>query len=395
MIFRRALQREFTHMAGAVFVALFAVLITVALIRMLGQAAGGRVPVDAVLALIGFSSLTELPIVLTLTVFLGVLLPLSRSYRDSEMVVWFASGLPLTACIGPVLRFALPLTLVVAGMTLFLGPWASYKSFEYRGQLESRDDTQRVAPGVFRESSGARRVFFVEVEADEDGKVRNVFVSEEKDGKLSVVVATKGSVQTDEEGNRHVILEQGRRYEGSLGTAEYRVMVFDRYQLRIESGRQAAPPSRIRTKSTAELLRQSDARSFGELSYRINKPLAALFLALLAIPLSFVNPRAGRANNLLLATLIYLIYHNAVLVFQSMVSQGKLSFAFGLLLPNLLVSVLIASFFYRRLAVTPFWRRRASIALTPKNAGETHADAQAQEGRLPLDEPSRRQEPSR
>jgi lipopolysaccharide export system permease protein len=384
MIFRRALQREFTHVAAGVFVALFAVLITVVLIRLLGQAAGGRVPVGAVLALIGFGSLTDLAIVLTLTVFLGVLLSLSRCYRDSEMVVWFSSGLPLTTWIGPVFRFALPLTLVIAGMTLFLGPWASQKSYEYRGKLECRDDTQRVAPGVFRESSSAQRVFFVEVEAGEDGKVRNVFVSEEKAGRLSVLVASKGSIQTDEEGSRYVILEQGRRYDGNPGTPEYRVMVFDRYQLRIESKRQVAAPSRVRAKPTTELLQQPSAGGWAELSYRINTPLAALFLALLAIPLSFVNPRAGRASNLLLAILIYLIYSNAVLVSQTWVSQGKLSFASGLLLPHLAALTLLALFFYRRLAVAPFWRRRVPATLLATSAGEV--DVNAQKGEPPSDE---------
>ena len=359
IIFRRVLQREFTQVAAAVFVALFAVLITVVLIRLLGQAAGGRVPIDAVLALIGFGSLMDLPIVLTLTVFLGILLSLSRSYRDSEMVVWFASGLPLTGWIRPVLRFALPMTLLIAGMTLFLGPWASEKSAEYREQLENRDDTQRVAPGVFRESSGARRVFFVEVEAGEDGKVRNVFVSEEKDGMLSVVTASKGSIRTDEEGSRYVVLEEGQRYDGNPGTPEYRVMVFDRYQIRVESGRQSTQPMRVRSMPTAELFRSADRRSQGELSYRINTPLAALLLALLAIPLSFVNPRAGRASNLLLALLVYLVYNNTVLVCQTWVSQGKLSFASGLLLPHLVALVLLIVFFRRRLVVTPFWRRRA------------------------------------
>ncbi|MDR2209025.1 MAG: LPS export ABC transporter permease LptF [Azoarcus sp.] len=380
MIFRRALQREFTHVAAAVFVALFAVLITVVLIRLLGQAAGGRVPVDAVLALIGFGSLKDLPIVLTLTVFLGVLVSLSRSYRDSEMVVWFAAGLPLTAWIGPVLRFVLPLTLVIAGVSLFLGPWANQKSHEYRGQLENRNDEQSVAPGVFRESSGARRVFFVEVEAGKDGKVQNVFVSEEKEGKLSVVVASKGLTQTDEEGNRYVILEQGRRYEGNLGTPEYRVTVFDRYQLRIvSSNKRAAPPSRTRmsTKPITELLRVADKRSLGELSYRISTPLAALLLALLAIPLSFVNPRAGRGNNLLLALLIYLIYNNAILVCQNWVSQGKLSFASGLLLPHLTALALTILLFYRRLVLMPFWRRRVPVVLPPESAGK------AQEGEAP------------
>lgn len=360
LIFRRALQREFTHVAAAVFVALFAVLITVVLIRLLGQAAGGRVPVDAVLALIGFGSLSDLPIVLTLTVFLGVLMSMSRSYRDSEMVVWFSSGLSLLAWVGAVLRFALPLVLLIAGVTLFLGPWASLKSFEYRGKLESRDDTQRVAPGVFRESSGAQRVFFVEVEAGADGKVRNVFVSEQKDGKLSVVTASTGSIQTDEEGGRYVVLEQGWRYDGTPGTPEYRVMQFDSYQLRVESSQQSSLPAKMRAKPTDELLRERDAESLGELSKRISTPLAALLLALLAIPLSFVNPRAGRGNNLLLAILIYLLYNNAILVCQNWVAQEKLPFAVGTLLPHLVAFTLLALFFYRRITVTPFWRRRMS-----------------------------------
>ena len=366
MIFRRALQREFTHAAAAVFVALFAVLITVVLIRLLGQAAGGRVPTDAVLALIGFSSMTDLPIVLNLTVFLGVLLSLSRSYRDSEMVVWFSSGVPLTAWIVPVLRFATPLVLMIGGITLFLGPWAHQKSLEYREQLESRDDTQRVAPGVFRESSGAKRVFFVEAGAGEDNKVRNVFVSEERDGALTVVVASHGSLYTDKEGNRYVVLEQGRRYDGHPGTTEYRVMTFDRYQLRIESGQQGTVSSKMRSKPTLELFQQGDARSLGELSYRFNTPLAMLFLALLAIPLSFVNPRAGRAGNLLLALFIYLVYNNAILVCQSWVSQEKLQFLLGLLLPHLTALVLLSLLLYKRLAIIPFWRRRAPEPATRK-----------------------------
>ena len=52
MIFRRAAVREFTSTAIAIFVALFFLMVTVILVRLLSQAAGGRVPADAVLALI-------------------------------------------------------------------------------------------------------------------------------------------------------------------------------------------------------------------------------------------------------------------------------------------------------------------------------------------------------
>ena len=90
MIFERALQRELISTAGAVFTTLFTVTITVMLIRILGQAAGGKVASQDVAALIGFAALNYLPILLILTGFISVLLAVTRSYQDSEMVVWSA-----------------------------------------------------------------------------------------------------------------------------------------------------------------------------------------------------------------------------------------------------------------------------------------------------------------
>lgn len=359
MIFRRALQREFAQSAAGVFVALFAILITTVLIRLLGQAAGGRVPTDAVLALIGFGALTELPIVLSLTVFVAVLLPLSRAYRDSEMVVWFASGVPLTAFIRPVLGFALPIVIGIGAVTLFLAPWAHLKSQEYQARLDSRDDASRVAPGVFRESAGAQRVFFVEMGAGEDGKVQNVFVSSEQDGRLGVVASAEGSIHTDASGDRYVVLEKGRRYEGTPGTAEYRVLEFERYSVLIEERQATGQAARTRTRSTAELLADRTERHLGELLGRIGVPVAALLLALMAIPLSFVNPRAGRASNLIFAILTYLVYSNAISIIQAWVSQGRLAFELAVWLPHVAVLSVLALMFYRRLAVSPFWRARA------------------------------------
>ncbi|MFU2489278.1 LPS export ABC transporter permease LptF [Thauera sp. WH-1] len=359
MIFRRALQREFAQTAAAVFVALFAILISTVLIRLLGQAAGGRVPADAVAALIGFGALAQLPTVLTLTLFIAILVSLSRSYRDSEMVVWFASGVPLTAWIAPVLMFAVPLVVVIGAGSLYLAPWSQLKSAEYRQLLESRDDTHRVAPGVFRESSGAQRVFFVEVGAGEDGRVRNVFVSEQtRDGGLVVIVSAEGYLRSDEEGRRFVVLEKGRRYDGQPGTPQYRVMEFERYEVLVEQARAVGAPSRIRALPTAALLAAPEKPALGELLGRVGAPLVALLLALLAIPLSFVNPRAGRANNMLVALLVYLFYSNAISVFQSWVAQGRIGFATGLLLPHLVVLGVLALMFYKRLAISPFWRRR-------------------------------------
>lgn len=358
MIFLRAAQREFTQNAVAVFVALFAILISTVLIRLLGQAAGGRVPADAVLALIGFGAIAQMPVVLSLTVFIAILMSLSRGYRDSEMVVWFSSGLPLTAWIRPVLRFSVPVVVLIAAMSLFVAPWAQMKSVEYKEQLNNRDDVSRVAPGMFRESSGGERVFFVEALSGEEGRVRNVFASSMQHGRLGVMVAAQGHMEVDSSGNRFVVLEHGRRYEGTPGTPSYRVMEFERYQIRMESKEEASDgPRQPKTLALPALLKNPDQRNLAELLGRISTPLLAVMLSVLAIPLSFVNPRAGRTNNLILAVLVYLTYSNALSVCQAWVGQGRLHFNVGLLAPHLTMLGVLALLFYKRLSVFARWRR--------------------------------------
>ena len=213
MIFERAARREFAQSAAGISVALLAILTSTQLIRLLKEAAGGRIAPEAVLSLLGFAALNFMPVLLSLTLFVAVLLSLSRAYRDSEMVVWFSSGLPLTAWIRPVLKFALPIVLAVAALSGFLSPWANYTAATYREQLSARSEISQVSPGAFRESKNGQRVFFVEALAEDASRVGNVFVAHVQDGKLGVMMSGAGHQEIAENGDRFVVLEQGRRYQ--------------------------------------------------------------------------------------------------------------------------------------------------------------------------------------
>ncbi|MBL8472426.1 MAG: LPS export ABC transporter permease LptF [Rhodocyclaceae bacterium] len=357
MLFKRSFQREITNTAAAVFVVLFAILLTTQLVRLLAQAAGGRLASEAVLALLGFGALNYLPVVLSLTTFVAVLMTLSRNYRDSEMFVWFASGQALSAWIRPVLGFAVPVVVLVAALSLFLTPWALSASARLQQKMNDRDDASQIAPGTFRESGKADRVFFVEQSNATDGRMRNVFVSSSSHGNLGITVARDGRMQTAENGDRFVVLENGSRYEGLPGTAEYKVMQFERYFLRVETREARALDDSPRFLSTWELLRAPTRERLGEFLWRLGIPLAALNLALLAIPLSFVNPRAGRTSNMVMALLAYLIYSNLISVSQAWVAGGKLPFGVGVWAVHLLMLAVTAGLFYKRTAVIPFWRR--------------------------------------
>jgi lipopolysaccharide export system permease protein len=245
------------------------------------------------------------------------------------MVIWFNAGLSLTAWIRPVLTFAMPLVLVIAALALIIGPWSVQMAEQYRSRLDTRDDVSRVDPGVFGESRSGDRVFFVESVSGDRKSVQNVFVSTSQHGRSGVMYSQKGLVEVAPNGDRYVVLLDGRRYEGVPGAAEYRVMEFSRYAARVEAPPGQEPAPTHKSLSTLALLREPAAQNLGELLWRIGVPASALILALLAIPLSFVNPRAGRSVNLLFALLTYMVYYNLLTVSQARVSQGKLDFAFG------------------------------------------------------------------
>ena len=330
MIFRRSIIAELTSAASAVFTVLFSILFSVGLVRILGQAAGGRVDNQAVFQLPALTALTWLPVVLTLTLFISVLMTLSRAYRDSEMVVWFASGQSLLSWLGPVMRFAWPIVIAVTLLSMFVTPWAINQVEDLRERFTKRDDVSRVVPGCFIESGGAERVFFVESVDFESSQVRNVFVSMRSQGRDGVIVAAKGLVEVVPNGDRYLVLEQGRRDEGRPGSAEYRTMEFERYSIRIESRPDRPLGERsAKTRSMRELFAKPTPFAKAELLWRIGIPVSALIVTLLAMPLAYTNPRVGRSFNLIIAVLAFAIYLNALNTVQAWVQQERVAFGVG------------------------------------------------------------------
>ena len=165
------------------------------------------------------------------------------------------------------------------------------------------------------------------------------------------MVAKEGFVEVAPNGDRIAVLLNGRRYEGSPGTAEYRVMNFERYEIRIESKEAQLDKVSIKGISTLELIQNPDSTNLGELVWRMGLPLVALVLALLAIPLSFVNPRASTSLNLMFAVFAYMVYSNLLSIVQAWVTQGRISFHIGWWIVHALMLLVFALMTYRRISL--------------------------------------------
>lgn len=355
-LFHRALVREFVSNGVLVFAILLGIVVISQLIRLLSDAVNGKLAVDGVLALLGFAAMNYLPVLLSISLFISILLTLSRCYRDSEMVVWFCAGIGLTRWIRPVMWYALPVVALIALLSLVLSPWSLQKSDEFKHKLESRDDVASATPGLFRESKQADRVYFIENVSPGSNRVGNVFVQSVQNGKLGTMVAHNGVQETLPNGDRFLVLLNGTRYEGVPGQRDYRIVEFERYAIRIDSTpvKQGLPTAR--TMSTPELWRNRTSWNLSELEWRLGLPISATILALLAITLSYVNPRAGRSLNLVLAIVLYMVYSNMISVTNSWVGQGKLSPGIGLWGIHALMLTVTALMFYRRMTLFSLWR---------------------------------------
>jgi lipopolysaccharide export system permease protein len=361
MIFRRSLVRELTATAVGLFLVLLAILFTNLVLRLLARAAGGSIAPEGIGALLGFNALFYLNILLSVALFLTVLLTLSRWYRDSEMIVWFTSGQSLMACLRPIMLFAAPFVVAIIALSLFLSPWAEQRKIEFERQLETRDDLSVVTPGLFREFSRAKLVVFVESINPLDNSVRNVFIHSIEDGKEATTVASRGRLEDMPNGDRFIVLEHGRRYEGTPGTADYRVVEFEKLGRRVEPNEVRALPTSTKAIPSAALIASHERVERAELFWRLSVPIAAVVLTLLAVPLAYVNPRMGRSFNLVAAAFLYMLYSNCLNIVQSLIAQGKLELWAGLLLPHAIALLVVVVLFRQQLSVTGLFARTPKV----------------------------------
>ena len=373
MLLDTSLRREMARNFGGSFTVLFSVVLTLMLIRVLGQASEGQANPQDLFLLIGLACLTYLQFILGLALFIAVLMSFSRMHRDSEMVIWAGAGVTPMQYFRTVLRFSMPIVLAIAALTLVAWPWANQQNAALRDRFEQRSDLARVAPGQFRESSSGKRVFFIGKGADAEGLAHNIFIRDKTADQETITLAQSAKLQ-NLDGSRYLMLANGHRYSHTQGQANYQITGFKQMGIRLSSLSAPAPsaalPAAVRLAntpsreiSTLALAMSTVPAWLGELSWRIGIPISTVLLALMAVPLAATNPRAGRALQLIVAVLIYLTYINFLNATQGWIDQGKLSLPIALLMLHGTAAVLLLGLALRK-GLLP-WRRNHGAHAMP------------------------------
>ncbi len=327
MLFHSSVRKELARSFGATLVVLVTVVMTMTLIRTVGEASRGTFNPTDVMIIMGYTVLSDMPTILSLSLFISILSVLTRIFGDSEMVIWFGSGRGLASLVKPLLRFAWPILVVILALALFILPWAFGRIEDLRDKYEKRGDLARIEPGQFQESANGDRVFFIEKDSQGRQAGNNVFIATNEQGKETITSAQSGRVEvigTD----KFLILENGQRLEKTVGKPELTMSVFQRYGARVgaddQSARSYVPSSSM---TTLQLVQDPTNRHLAELSWRIGLGLAAFNFVLIGLATAGVNPRVGRTANIGFAFMAFVVYFNFLVLGKNWVETGQVGFA--------------------------------------------------------------------
>ena len=328
MLFQSSIRRELARSFGATLVVLITIVLTIVLIRTLGQASRGVINPQDVVLFMAYSALGRLPTILTLSLFIAMVGTLSRMYRDSEMVVWFTSGQGLWGFLAPLFRFAWPVLLIITMTSLFVWPWTNQQTKEMQERYGNRSDLDRVAPGQFQESSSGNRVFFIDRDASTEQKTsKNVFIAATEKGKNSITTASSGQIERI--GDQQILLlKKGQRIENVIGESALKISEFEEYGSNMgDSTALGTIDTDAKFLSIPALVKSTNRSHASELAWRISLALAAINFVVLAVALAGVNPRGGRSGNMVFIVLTFLVYNNLINLGQSWMMGGLISFS--------------------------------------------------------------------
>lgn len=336
MIVFRYLSREVLLTLSAVSAVLLVIIMSGRFIKYLAQAASGAMDPSSLFLIMGVRLPGFLQLILPLGLFLGFLLAYGRMYLESEMTVLSATGMSQQRLLAISMVPATIVALIVAWLSLSLAPQGATQFQLLLNKQDALTEFDTLEPGRFQTLNDGSRVTYTEQLTNDRTNLGGVFITQKnlgqdaKDRSISILVAQKGRQEVRPDGSRWLILDDGYRYDGNPGLADYRAIKYDTYGVLLPKPDVSNEVTDRDAMPTSSLIGNPDVKAIAELQWRISMPLLVFIVTLIAVPLSRVNPRQGRFLKLLPAILLYMGYVTALILVRGALEKGNISPALGL-----------------------------------------------------------------
>ncbi len=310
--------------------------------------------------------------------FISMLVVVARLDGGSELDAMLNTGQSLARISWPFFAVAALLTVFSVLLYGYMQPYSryDYRALQYIANLARWDATLQEGAFLTRDTGltlSADRV-------DASGRhLSGVFVRQEKGNKSTIITAARGRLDLSRNGQRAILTLQdgielrsrGRGNQPAMIT--FSTLTFGRplnaeiLPFRIRGGDE-------RELTIGELLRELRApsgdipktRVAAELHARLARSFSQLIMPLIALPLGLAAKRSRRGHSIVIAAIILVTYHHALLLGESLADIGRVPPVLGLWIPV----ALFAGF-----GLWAFRRINAVTGANPLQAATDAADA--------------------
>ncbi|SMN15088.1 permease YjgP/YjgQ family protein [uncultured Candidatus Thioglobus sp.] len=355
-ILAKYLMRQVLMFLAAVFIVIGLVVFGNQLVLVIKESMQQNIPVADLMSIIGFKMVRDVPLIISLSLFLAIILAVSKSYKDSEAIVMNSLG------VGDkhFMVFIQPVTIFIFIFILFLTtiaiPWSKEQRSIIMDRSENASEFSFIKEGEFQEFKNGELVFYASkvksIDGESDQDMEDIFIYAMADNEPVITLATQAQKYTNSSTKSvYLRLKDGTRYHGFPTEANKKILNFDQYDLQIIDGSKQQKDSAItktESKPTFDLLFSSDVKEIAEWQWRLSQPISVLILSIFGILLGKASPRGGKNLGVLVGVLVFIIYNNALLVAKSSLERGELLPIVGLWWVHLLVLLVIAVFYAYR-----------------------------------------------
>lgn len=346
MIIQRYLLREIMTSFLATLFVLLLIIVGNTFVRLLGSVSSGNLPVDVLGKLVFLGSINAAIMFTPFALLIGMMLAFGRLYRDHEITALHASGVGPKQFYKGIFLFVAPLSLLIATLVLFVIPGIEQSNQDIKNEIKQRPEASGIPIGEFMHSKvgSTRFTIFVEDLDKENMVMRRFFLHSEKNTNESdfekhlnkkddietILSAQKALLYIDQSSGERVLkINNGSRYDNTRNTDEFTIFKFSEHGIHV-------PALKINNKKNLEatptliLLKKDDPKSQAEIHWRLALIFSAPIMALLAFPLSYTTPRAGRFGKIALGVLLYAVYANLIITGKSMIEDERIPNWLGL-----------------------------------------------------------------
>lgn len=310
------------------------------------------IPIQELMPLVGLNMLRDIPIILTLSLFLSIIISISQLYKNSEAVVMNSIGIgdkSFISSIQPIIVFSF---IIVFILSIFAVPWAKQQKNIAEDKTLNASEFSFITEGKFETFKNGDIVFYASesenIDAANEQNMEEIFIYAIDNENPVIVLASKATKYVDNISKSiYLRLKDGVRYQGLPGSNNINILDFELYDLEIVSGdiqKTISDFSEIEEKSTFELIKEGGPLANAEVQWRFSQPISILILSILGVYLGKSSPRTGKGINILIGLVFFMLYNNGLLIAKTSIENNELNPFIGLWSIHILLAIFLIIF---------------------------------------------------